>query len=160
MLEGMGPKPPLERTGGVQLQAQEFVWQATLYHQDEAESGGASGGEYGVFKFDDAGGSTTLGQKEVARVARQEAVERMNAEKDEQGRSVNAVKGAERLHAEKDEQGRSVNGVKAAKRLNAEKDEQGRSVQGVKAAERLHAGMRFQKDFGAWVDLSGGQGNK
>ena len=83
------------------------------------------------------------------------AAENIHAEKDELGRSVNAVKGAKKTHEEKDELGRSVQGVKAAERLhaekdefgrslrviqmNAEKDELGRSVRGVKLAERINA---------------------
>jgi hypothetical protein len=71
------------------------------------------------------------------------ASERLHAEKDASGRSVNAVKGAERTNAEKDASGRSVNavkgGIKGAERTNAEKDASGRSVNAVKGAERLHA---------------------
>jgi hypothetical protein len=66
-------------------------------------------------------------------------MEKVHAEKDEFGRSVNGVKNAERLHAEKDEFGRSLTAVKAAESTNSKKDELGRSVQGVKNAERLHA---------------------
>jgi hypothetical protein len=78
-----------------------------------------------------------------------------HAQKDEFGRSVNAVKTMERLNAEKDEFGRSVQGVKNAERLHAEKDELGRSVQGVKNAERLNA----EKDeFGRSVNsMKGGK---
>jgi hypothetical protein len=51
-----------------------------------------------------------------------------NAIKDEFGRSVNAVKGALVLNSEKDELGRSVNAVKGAIVLNSKKDETGKSV--------------------------------
>lgn len=57
---------------------------------------------------------------------------KINAEKDELGRSVNAVKGSivlhEIIHAEKDERGKSVRGVKAGELLHSEKDELGRSM--------------------------------
>jgi hypothetical protein len=149
MPEGMGPKPNVERTAGGQPQAQEFQWQAALYRPDEAGSGGTSRGEYGVFKLEDVSRPTTLGQKAVARISRQEGVERLHAEKDPiTGKSVNAVRGgvkaAEQLHAEKDPiTGKSVNAVRAGARggeqTNAEKDEQGRSKAGVKAAERMNA---------------------
>jgi hypothetical protein len=69
-------------------------------------------------------------------------------EKDDLGRSVRAMKLNETLHKEKDEFGRSVLGVKNAERLNKEKDDLGRSVQGVKAAERLH---KEKDEFGRSV---------
>lgn len=58
--------------------------------------------------------------------------EKINAEKDELGRSVNAVKGSivlhKIIHAEKDERGKSLRGIKAGELLHSEKDEQGRSM--------------------------------
>jgi hypothetical protein len=54
------------------------------------------------------------------REARRKNAEITNAEKDELGRSVNAVKGAEAANAEKDELGRSIRGVKGAERTNAQ----------------------------------------
>jgi hypothetical protein len=62
--------------------------------------------------------------------------EKVNFEKDESGKSLNAVKrgkaSAEKLHSRKDEFGRSVQGVENGKRMNsvlhAKKDEFGRSI--------------------------------
>lgn len=48
------------------------------------------------------------------------AVESTNTEKDEKGRSINAVKGAEALHQKKDNRGKSVEGVKSAIRMNSQ----------------------------------------
>lgn len=69
---------------------------------------------------------------EVSRIKGSRAAEKLNAQKDDFGRSVMAVKGGERAHSEKDSSGKSINGVKSAERLNKEKDEFGRSVQAVK----------------------------
>lgn len=64
-------------------------------------------------------------------------------QKDGSGKSVNAVKagvmGAATTHSIKDEYGRSVTGVMGSTRLNAKKDEFGRSVNGVRTMERLNA---------------------
>jgi hypothetical protein len=59
----------------------------------------------------------------------------LHAEKDNNGKSVFAVKGATACHEEKDELGRSMNAMKAHK----EKDELGRSMHGVKGAKKLNA---------------------
>jgi hypothetical protein len=60
-----------------------------------------------------------------------------HSEKDELGRSVNAVKVASIMNAEKDEFGRSVNAVKGSKKAlviqHSKKDENGKSLQAVKA---------------------------
>jgi hypothetical protein len=48
------------------------------------------------------------------------AIEATNAEKDELGRSRNAVKGAETLHQRKDSRGKSIEGVKSAIRMNSQ----------------------------------------
>lgn len=76
--------------------------------------------------------------------------ERLHSEKDELGRSVNAVmrgrKSAEKLHADRDEQGRSVHGVKSAGRLHSEKDEFGRSMHSVKNAEKTNAQKWWDPD--------------
>jgi len=66
--------------------------------------------------------------------ASKKTAERLNIEKDEKGRSVNAVKGAEKIHAEKDELGRSLHTLK----INENKDENGKSINAVKGAEKLH----------------------
>jgi hypothetical protein len=69
---------------------------------------------------------------DMNRINGKERGERLNAEKDDLGRSINAVKGSEALHkiihAEKDERGKSLRGVKAGELLHSEKDEQGRSL--------------------------------
>jgi len=58
----------------------------------------------------------------------------IHAEKDVLGRSILGVKNAERLHKEKDDLGRSVNAMKT----HEEKDDLGRSVNAVKAAIISH----------------------
>jgi len=67
------------------------------------------------------------------------AAKMLNQEKDELGRSVQAVKGGRKVHEIKDDTGRSVFGVRAAERLHSEKDELGRSIQGMRAVERMHS---------------------
>lgn len=66
-----------------------------------------------------------------------------NAEKDELGRSVNAVKGAMATNAEKTADGKSLNAVKGGRRgaasTHAEKDKEGKSVKGKRAATILHS---------------------
>ena len=79
------------------------------------------------------------------------SAEKLNQEKDEQGRSVNARRGglaagpksAIKVNREKDEQGRSVNAVKggqkSAKALHKDKDVSGKSWHGVKSAGRMNS---------------------
>ena len=69
----------------------------------------------------------------------QSSAKKWHEAKDENGKSLHALKMLDKLHREKDEKGRSVHGVRSAERLNLERDEKGRSVRGVKNAERLHA---------------------
>jgi hypothetical protein len=80
--------------------------------------------------------------EKYAGIHAKECAERVHEEKDELGKSFNAVKAgreaAKKLHKRKDKFGRSVVGVKASDRLNKEKDELGRSLNGVRGAERLH----------------------
>jgi hypothetical protein len=82
------------------------------------------------------------------------AAEKTNEEKDENGKSVNAVKGGNKvheakdengkslhtlnLHKEKDEDGKSVNAVKAAEKTHEKKDENGKSLVAVKAGNKTH----------------------
>jgi hypothetical protein len=68
--------------------------------------------------------------------------QRINAEKDENGKSLNSVKGgkksgkkaAAKLHLEKDENGKSLTGLRIAAVIHAEKDENGKSLHGLNAA--------------------------
>jgi hypothetical protein len=68
--------------------------------------------------------------------------ERINAEKDELGRSINAVKGAQIAnsinHAAKDDKGRSLLGVKNGERINSLRDENGKSVNASKGGLSSH----------------------
>ena len=57
----------------------------------------------------------------------------IHTKKDEQGRSIAAVKAAEAAHAEKDEQGRSLVAMTMNEVIHAEKDDQGRSIAAVRA---------------------------
>ena len=59
-------------------------------------------------------------------------------EKDELGRSVNAVKASTAANAKKDDLGRSVLGVKNAERLHEKKDSLGRSAHAVKTIVKVH----------------------
>jgi hypothetical protein len=72
--------------------------------------------------------------------------ERLNAIKDEEGKSVNARRGSETAHKEKDELGRSILGVKNAERMNAEKNEEGKSVNAVKGAQRMNELLHADRD--------------
>jgi hypothetical protein len=60
-------------------------------------------------------------------------------EKDYLGRSVQAVRALGKAHDEKTDLGKSVTAVKGGKAVHEEKDELGRSVQGVKNAEKMHS---------------------
>ena len=62
-----------------------------------------------------------------------------NEEKDDLGRSVNAVKGTRSAHRDHDELGRSVTAVKAATALHEKRDSLGRSVIAVKSAEKTNS---------------------
>ena len=61
------------------------------------------------------------------------ASKQSHTEKDDLGRSVNAVKAGKAGHEEKDDLGRSVNAVKAVKAAHEEKDEYGKSATAKKA---------------------------
>jgi hypothetical protein len=65
-----------------------------------------------------------------------------NAEKNEEGKSKNPVKGGkkrmEAAHTEKNEKGQSVFSVKASKASHAEKDENGKSKNAVKNGQAAH----------------------
>jgi hypothetical protein len=66
-------------------------------------------------------------------------VTRLNAEKDEFGRSVQGVRNAEKLHREKDDQGRSLFALARARKMHADKDELGRSLFAIRSAEKTHS---------------------
>jgi hypothetical protein len=85
------------------------------------------------------------GKSVVAVKAGKKAAEKLNAEKDELGRSVNSMRNLEKLHNEKDENGKSVNAIKGCEKMHAEKNEEGKSVVAVKA------GTRGAKTFHAQV---------
>jgi hypothetical protein len=59
-----------------------------------------------------------------------------HADKNEEGKSLLALRNNEKLHHEKDELGRSVQGVKNAAAAHAIKDERGCSVLGVSNGKR------------------------
>ena len=61
------------------------------------------------------------------------------SKKDENGKSVNAVKAGRASMIEKDENGKSVHGVKMTRAAHAKKDENGKSVHGVKMTRAAHA---------------------
>lgn len=63
----------------------------------------------------------------------------LNFEKDEEGRSVNAVKGGKTTMSVKDEFGKSRNAVKACEILHAERDENGKSIRALRHNEKLHS---------------------
>jgi hypothetical protein len=74
------------------------------------------------------------------------ASNKAHAKKDSRGRSILGVKNSERLLAEKDDLGRSVNILKSLEIIHAEKDELGRSTQGVKNAERMNKKLHSRKN--------------
>ena len=89
--------------------------------------------------------------------------EKINAKKDENGKSINALKGnkrqkelgvgihaltpdqirsnVEKIHEEKDEEGKSKHAVKAGKSTHKEKDESGKSIHAVKTGKELNSQM-------------------
>jgi len=68
--------------------------------------------------------------------------EKIHEEKDEEGKSVHAVKLGkkmnEKVHEEKNEEGKSVFAVKNGKKAHEEKNEEGKSVRALKMLEKLH----------------------
>ena len=65
--------------------------------------------------------------------------ETMNAEKDENGKSLLGIRNSERLHANKDENGKSLHGLRCAAICHAKKDENGKSLHGLKLSVMTHA---------------------
>jgi hypothetical protein len=98
--------------------------------------------------------------EEVRKASSVKAAEASHREKNEEGKSVNAVKcgkrGAESLHREKNEDGKSVTAVKAGKAAHREKDEEGKSVNAVKRGKK--GGKRGAKTTTrqVWVSLHDG----
>jgi hypothetical protein len=100
---------------------------------------------------ENAGGFVSL---ETSRAAIRKMHKITHAEKDKNGKSVNAVKFGKAAHKEKDKSGRSIHAVKAfgkvheekddlgrslhALKLHEEKDDNGKSILGVKNGERLN----------------------
>jgi hypothetical protein len=66
------------------------------------------------------------------------AMEKVHQEKNKDGKSKHAVKLAEKLHEEKDEQGRSLHALRALGALHDEKNEEGKSKHAVKAGKKAH----------------------
>jgi hypothetical protein len=68
-----------------------------------------------------------------------EIAKKIHIEKDEQGKSVHAVRSGKKAHAKKDEHGKSLHALKLNKKLHEQKDEYGRSVHAVKYLGSVHA---------------------
>lgn len=66
------------------------------------------------------------------------SLELINAEKNEEGKSVNGVGRAKKLHFEKNEEGKSVFALEHNKKLHAELTQDGKSVQSLKMNKSLH----------------------
>jgi hypothetical protein len=73
---------------------------------------------------------------------RREGGNKTHEEKDENGKSLHAVRLNEKIHKEKDENGKSLHAVKAANKTHEEKDKNGKSLHAVKmgkkGAEKTH----------------------
>lgn len=80
--------------------------------------------------------------QEVRVEAAKRAAEAAHQEKNEEGKSVNAVKrgkkGAKAAHKKKNEEGKSVNAVRSGRAAHREKNKEGKSVNAVKASEAAH----------------------
>jgi hypothetical protein len=79
----------------------------------------------------------------------------LNSEKDDRGRSKNAVKGAEaanslkdkegksinpsKIHKEKNEEGKSIHAMKTLVKVHEERDENGKSIHGLKRAQYVNS---------------------
>jgi hypothetical protein len=63
----------------------------------------------------------------------------LNAEKDEEGKSVFARQASRKAHAERTPDGRSVRGILSGARLHQEKTEEGKSLAGVKGSSKTHS---------------------
>lgn len=74
------------------------------------------------------------------------AIRKLHEEKDENGKSVNAIKGVRKIHQEKNEEGKSVNAIRMAKKAHEEKDENGKSINAVRAggANKLKARKKIK----------------
>jgi len=80
------------------------------------------------------------------------AAEKLNAEKDEYGRSIVGVKAAERLHADKDDKGRSLLSVQLNEKLHAEKDSDGKSKHAIKMGKRGGKKGGAKSSSLKWID--------
>jgi hypothetical protein len=88
---------------------------------------------------ENCGGYISLsGCSEGGKIGGKKGAEKTNEEKDENGKSVNAVKGGNKVHEEKDENGKSLHALEMNKKLNEEKDANGKSLAAVKGAEKMN----------------------
>jgi hypothetical protein len=127
---------PPRHQGGRNIPEHLYVYHNSLHsavHEDDFTKWSRVGGERGgkkVHEKKNEEGKSVHGVK---------TAESTNAEKDELGRSINAVKGgtkgAKSTHAQKDKQGRSINAVKGAESCHLEKNEQGKSKVAVKMGQ-------------------------
>ena len=123
---------PAQYEGGRNIPEHLFVYHNTLHsavHGNESALWSRVGSKK-AHRQKDKRGRSVLGV---------ENSKRLNLEKDEYGRSKNAVKGAAQAHRAKDEKGRSVSAVKGSEKVNTEKDEFGRSVASLKGATNMHS---------------------
>ena len=67
-----------------------------------------------------------------------ESLKKVHSIKNENGKSVSAVKHCTELHAERDENGKSIRGLKLAEKTNSLKDEHGKSVIASTAGKNSH----------------------
>jgi hypothetical protein len=67
-----------------------------------------------------------------------------HSERDGEGKSVSAVRKAKKLHEERNEEGKSVHALEMSKKLHEEKDEDGKSAFAVKNSKKQHEEMKEQ----------------
>jgi hypothetical protein len=61
-----------------------------------------------------------------------------HVEKDEQGKSINAVVNAKKCHENKNEEGKSINALRMVERVHSIKNEEGKSVHAVNVGKKSH----------------------
>ena len=65
-------------------------------------------------------------------------LKKVHEEKDEEGKSVTAVKAGKKTHEEKNEEGKSIYALETNKKLHEEKNKEGKSILAVNAANKSH----------------------
>jgi len=127
--------PPVSQ-GGRNIPEHLFVYHPTLHvavHGSDFVGWARAGAALAHLKKDENGKS----------IVALKMIEKRNAQRDERGKCIVSVRGSAKTHSRKNADGKSIVGVnwgtKAAAKLHAERTEDGRSIHGIRFAEKVHA---------------------